>query len=165
MFTTSSAGNLWRIEIPVTTNTLLSDSVTAGIYTDHLGTPDTLLEEWNFALLAGGSAPPLTTLTSASNTSLAAGTTYWFVVDAGLQGIDWELNNQGVNGGIWAGTGLGELTQRFPSSAAAAIEVDGLTEPGSAMLCAMSILLLVALRFKLRQCRTQRPSERTLTAL
>ena len=135
-FVTTSGGNLGDISTPIFS---LHSPVTFGLYTDSGGSPGTLLESWSATV--PGFPGVLTTLTSVPHPLLSADTPYWFVIPltaAQKDEVAWYWNNQGLNGGVWAGN-LNALLQFSPASPVPAIQLASI-----AALPEPSVLLLVA---------------------
>jgi hypothetical protein len=120
------------------------------LYMDSGGAPGNLLESWSVTLPGLTQLPPGTTLTSVLHPSLFAGTQYWFVLTpASGPGtfVNWNLNDQGVIGGVWAGSSLSSLTKSFATDPTPGIQLTSVPEPGSAGLFALgSLIIAVAVR-------------------
>jgi len=149
-FTASATGNLGQILAPVAD---ALGSMTFDLYSDALGQPGTLLEEW--ANVTVDSSPygfgnPLVTLISALNPILTAGDNYWFTATSAATsvGVTWDTNTQGILGGLWDGNTSTVLTQGYPTEAAPAIEADSVAapEPAAWMLLTCGLALLLAAR-------------------
>lgn len=151
-FTATTSGILTSVLIPVQTNTGSAQADTVGLYEDVSEQPGALLESWTALLPPGGNIPPLTDLTSLNHPVLVAGAQYWLVIEGSTAGVIWDFNNQSVQGGIWTGLSLNQMTQDFPFDAEAAIQVNGTTVPErrSAVLCG---LIFVFLRIRRRPAR------------
>jgi len=92
--------------------------MTAGLYTDLDGAPETLLETWTVPVIQTccgslpASVPPLTTLVSIVHPLLSSKTKYWFVFNIGTGNTAfWWFNDQGVNGGLWINDKVAPLHQ------------------------------------------------------
>jgi len=150
-FVTTAAGNLGGILTPLFN---LNNPVSLGLYTDSGGKPDSLLEDWN--VTAPGFPGVLTTIPSVQNPFLSANTEYWLVISltsAQKNNLAWYQNNQGVTGGIWAGTALGSLIELEPDSPSPAIQLNSITssavpEPESRIVIAACLALVVIARLK-----------------
>jgi len=149
-FVTTSGGNLGDILTPLFS---LDNPVSIGLYTDSSGQPGTLLEGWSID--APGFPGILTTIASVTNPLLSADTQYWLVItltDAQKNELAWYENDQGIDGGIWAGNSLTGLISFEPASPAPAIQLDmvgstsAMPEPGSGTLLAGLALILMLSR-------------------
>ncbi len=150
-FTATASGTLASIKIPVESNADFAYSDSIGLYEDSSGQPGTLLESWTVSLPPAGNIAPLTDLISLENPLLTAGTQYWLLIDAPTVGVIWELNNQGLNGGLWGGTSLNEIAQSAASNAMPAIQLNAtaVPEPHSAMF--IGFILLASAVFRSRR--------------
>lgn len=148
-FVPTGGGNLEDIVTPIFS---LDPPVTFGLYTDSAGQPGTLLEDWSVSV--PGFPAQLVTLTSVQNPLLSADTPYWFVISltsAQKNELAWYQNSQGVDGGIWLGFGLTNLTQFTPGSPTPAIQLNSTAEastpePASGILLGSALLLLLVKR-------------------
>jgi hypothetical protein len=138
-FVTSDGGALGDILTPVSS---LSSPVSFGLYTNSGGQPGALLESWNANVPA---SPGLVDLSSQLNPSLSAQTQYWFLIalsGAQKEELDWYQNNQGVDGGIYLGNQVNDLTGFVAGSPAPAIQLNSVPEPATAIMLGSSLLLL-----------------------
>jgi hypothetical protein len=132
-FTTTGAGVLSDIVIHGLAFTAATP-VTLGLYTDNTNEPGTLLESWTTTTLPTGDPSPLTILPSVINPSLSASTQYWVVVSRPSGTIVLWSNDQGVNGGVWAGNSLTNLFHSSIGNPTPGIQLDSVPEPASATL-------------------------------
>jgi hypothetical protein len=145
-FVTSGGGHLGDIVIPLFS---LHNPVSLGLYADSGGKPGTLLE--NFSLTAPGFPGILTTIPSARNPLLSAGTEYWLVftpTPAQKNELAWYENDLGLTGGIWAGNVLDDMLNFVPGSPMPAIQLNSVSvpEPASEILLGSGLLMLAFCR-------------------
>ncbi len=154
-FTTIGGGNLAAVALPLFVNQLSPAQLTLGLYADSSGHPGALLESWTTTFLGTSNAiflassAPVSTLVSVNNPLLTTGTPYWFVVSPSEVGVNWVLNNQGVNGGSWCcASSITGLTDGFPNNPTPTIALTATTtpEPISAMMGGLGCFALIGLR-------------------
>lgn len=144
VFTTTGGGNLTAVSLAIAVNQSSPAALTLGLYTDSFGQPGAQLESWT-ATFPGANNPPITNLASLQNPFLTAGKQYWLVASPASVGVVWVFNNQGINGGLWVGTSLNGMSQRFAGSPTPAIQLNGVPESGSAILAGVCCLGLIAI--------------------
>jgi hypothetical protein len=142
---------LTSILIPIESNADFAYPDSIGLYEDSSGQPGTLLESWTALLPAAGNVAPLTDLTSLENPLLTAGTQYWLLIDAPTVGVIWELNNQGVNGGLWGGISLDEIVQTAAFNATPAIQLNATAVPEPHHTAFFGLIFLTFPIFRLRR--------------
>ncbi len=142
-FVATSSGSLGSISTDVF-NSATGVSLTAGLYTNFSGEPESLLESWSFTEPGSSS---LTTLGSVLNPSITSGTTYWFVLNVnGNTNDTWGGNDTTVEGGVWAGSTLTGLSQFFSTDPTPGIELVSTPEPGTLGMLVGPLALLGARR-------------------
>jgi len=152
-FVTTGGGDLGTILMPIFS---LNSPVSFGLYTSSGGQPGALLEDWSVPV--PGFPAQFVTLTSVLNPFLSSGTQYWFVItltNAQKNKLALYQNNQGVTGGVWAGSSLNGLIDFEPGSPAPAIQLNSAStsatpEPASVFLFGSGLLLLGLSRTKKR---------------
>jgi hypothetical protein len=145
-FVTTGSGNLGSIITPMFS---LNSPASVGFYDDSGGAPGSLLESWS-AMVPGFPAQ-LVTLTSVDNPFLSANTPHWLVIAltaAQKNELAVYQNNQGVLGGVWAGSSLDAMLNFTPGMPIEAIQLSStevpasVPEPSTGALVA-SVLLIV----------------------
>jgi len=129
-FTTTSSGILANIVTELYRSSGLTP-VTVGLYTDHFGAPETLLESWTVPLIPDCCAnvpalvPPLTTFVSVAHPQLSSATQYWLVANLGTgNSLFWWFNDQGVKGGWWINNTIASLHQGADGSPTPGIQLN-----------------------------------------
>ncbi len=143
-FTTTAGGELSSIVTDLSYPSGPMTPFTVGLYANASGQPGVSLESWNDVTVPGGSSccPPVTTFTSVLHPLLTPGTQYWFVMSLRGKIVDWFENDQGVNGGIWFGSTVDDLSQGFATSATPGIQLDSVPEPSAGGLLIVGSLIL-----------------------
>jgi hypothetical protein len=130
---------------------------TISLMSDESGHPGTTLESFSATGVAEYPSATLETFTSATNTMLTKGTTYWIGVFPGeidLAG-GWVINSTGATGYSRVGNAHGDGTQNWASYAgpSAAFEVRGVPvpEPASLAMLGTGAIILIGCAWWRRQ--------------
>ena len=143
-FVATGSGHLGSVLIPIFT---FDSPLSFALYGDAGGQPGTLLESWTLdvPLLE---IDPRFTFASVVQPMLSAGTPYWFeITQTERFQTAWHPNNQGIDGGVFAGDDLSQLLHFVPDSPAPAIELDStepapVPEPAPAPLLSGGVLMI-----------------------
>jgi hypothetical protein len=138
-FVTTGGGSLGTVLLPL--ESVAPAFLTMGLFTNWSNQPGILLESWT-VFETNLSPPPITTLVSVVQPTLASGTQYWFVVSPSPSFVIWYENDRGVTGGVYGGSSLEALPQSFASLSGPAIQVNSVPEPTSGMLLTVGSLLI-----------------------
>lgn len=158
-FTTTGAGPLSSVLLDAGCS---STPITLGLYTNSAGQPGTLLESWTVPV----TTVQLITLTSVLNPVLSSGTQYWFVITIPSNStIEWAWNNQGVNGGVWLGSGINALNEGSSPNPTPVIQLNTQNAPNGTplpptlilTLCGLALLGLASFAVNLTGTLTKRP--------
>lgn len=144
-FTTTGAGALSTISLPVSVPGGIPLALTMALYSDAGGQPGSLLESWTADAPATTAAKPqLTVLTSVVKPIMSPDTTYWFFITQNPYEIQWATGAVGNDEGIWAGDSLDSLTN-IPGLTMAGIQLDSFEEVTQTPEPASAVLLFLAL--------------------
>jgi len=124
-FTTTGAGTLSTILLPIATTPNAPPGVTFTLYSNSTGAPGSQIESWTGNPPAyDGGEPPLTTLTSVQKPAISSGTQYWFLITQAPNQIMWFSSPLG-NDGMWAGDSINSLIQsQIPNAGTPALQLN-----------------------------------------
>lgn len=135
-----NSGTLTQLALGVGESTPLS--ITAGLYTNNVGQPGTLLDSWTFT--APASDKTLTTLDSVLNPTITQSSEYFLVLSGpGIAIVDWAQSDVS-GGGYWSGATLTGLNHVSFQTNALGFSLNGTPavapEPGTLTLLALAAL-------------------------
>ena len=155
-FTAVGSGTLGAVLFSLSSAAPGNPVVTASLYSNSGAQPGPLLESWVYTYALGFSVQ---NLASIAHPTIVAGNSYWFLLQLNPSvpsTLDWDGNDTGVTGGLWAGNTLTSLFNSFNSLAAPGIQLTGVAavpEPASGVLLGLAgvIVLCEVARRKIKE--------------